>query len=388
MLRKVLWRFLFIYLILFPFGQFIKLPLNFIPGEVNVYLTDLLVGMIGVAGVIWGTNKATPLDKPFLLFVTTALFSLMVASPALTPMQLAISSLYLLRLLFYGLFFSTIYNLIKSPKEKKLVLSSLVVVGATIAAFGLIQYLFLPDLRALLFFGWDEHVNRVVGTFLDPNFTAMILVLTMVLFLERDRLGGLRNLGMLGVTFAVLLLTYSRSGYLAFVAAAGALAYLQKSGKIFIVSLAALLLGVYLLPKETSEGTKLERVTSINLRLENFKEGLALFKSNPVFGVGFNALRYVREPLVEKYGPSHSASGIDNSFLFVLTTTGLVGLLAFVNLTAKIIKESIGGKVSKVIIPSLAALFVSSLFVNSLFYPWVLGWLALLLAAFLRTSKH
>ncbi|MBI3289959.1 O-antigen ligase family protein [Candidatus Microgenomates bacterium] len=406
-IKQLLWFPLFTYLVAFPFGQFTRLPLNFLPGEVSLYLTDLLVGVIGVVGVVWGKNKPTPLDKSFLLFITAALFSLMLASAALTPVQVAISSLYLIRLLFYGLFFSTIHSLIKNGSEKKLVLNSLLVVGIAVSAIGFVQYFLYPDLRALLMLGWDEHINRIVGTFLDPNFTSIILVFTLILMGShlRGEIGRSMSTprrwvmgGCLGLlVFTALLLTYSRSGYLAFAASAAAYSIILPSSlragknlRIMILAAVLLAVGIFILPKQTSEGTKLERITSITLRVENLKGGLNLFQQSPVFGVGFNTLRYFRHERgrLAEYGPSHSASGLDNSFLFVLVTTGVVGFITFLKLLREIIRESMGSKGGRVIIiPTIVAVLVHSMFVNSLFYPWVLGWLAVLLAVTLRTGK-
>ncbi len=407
---KLLWFLLFGYLVVYPFGQFTRIPLYFLPGEVSLYLTDLIVGVIGIVGGIWGKNKITPLNKTFCIFLIAALFSLTLASTRLSLNQTLISGLYLIRLLFYGLFFSTVYNLIQNDKEKKLVLDSLVLVGCATAIGGLIQYFLYTDLRSLLFFGWDEHVNRVAGTFLDPNFTSIILVFTTLLIFGlshqmtgashqltgASHLGGVRWLQqvsparwiLVSVIFFTLLLTYSRSGYLAFVAGLAVYSIILKNIRIWVLGIALLMVGIFVLPKETSEGTKLARTTSINLRIENWQESLELFLAHPVFGVGFNSLRYVREPGVEKYGPSHAASGVDNSFLFVLATTGVVGFIAFLQVLKEIIIASWTNKNARIVtIPTLVALFIHSLFVNSLFYPWVLGWLALLLAAVLRPSK-
>lgn len=401
---KVLWLLLFLYLVLFPFGQFIRLPLPFLPPEVRVYATDILVGLIGV---IWlfslagGRLARLRLRKEFFVFPTASLFSLLLAVGGLEPKEILVSSLYLIRLVSYFLFVGAVWDLVRTKEEQSLILNSLVCVGCAISVFGLVQYVIYPDLRVLLTFGWDEHLNRIVGTFLDPNFTSIILVFTLILLSSRVlHLRGVHWVqrvsprrwawALILVIFSALLLTYSRSGYLAFVAGMGALSYLARSPKIFLLSSAAILMGIFLLPKQTSEGTKLERTTSAILRIENLKEGVGIFREHPVFGVGFNTLRYTRPSLAEeKYGPSHAAAGIDNSFLFVLVTTGIVGFAAFINLAAVIVKESLSflnrGRV--IIIPTFAALFVHAMFVNSLFYPWALGWLALLLAGTLRAVK-
>lgn len=402
---KMLWFLIFLYLALFPFGQFTRLPFPFLPNEVRVYLTDVLVGMIGV---VWlfsfergplSKLKSFPAVVPFLV---AALFSLLLAIPHLEVSEILISSLYFIRLASYFLFAGVVWSLVKTKKEQSLILGSLAIIGIAVAVFGWVQYLFYPDLKFLLAVGWDEHVNRIVGTFFDPSFTSIILVFTLILLFGRAlRSSHLRGVhwvqhvspgrwALLLVIFLALLFTYSRSGYLAFLAGAAAYSVITKNYKVVALGVLLLFSGIFLLPKQTSEGTKLERTASVLLRVENWKEGLALFKEHPLFGVGFNTLRYTRPGLVEeKYGPSHAAAGIDNSFLFVLATMGVVGFAAFVNLVVAIVKRGMESKGSRaVLIPTLVAAFVHSLFVNSLFYPWVLGWLALLFAGTLRAVKN
>src|SRR3989338_6680935 len=40
---------------------------------------------------------------------------------------------------------------------------------------GLGQYIFLPDTRFLLSYGWDEHYWRLIGTVLDPNYMGVMM---------------------------------------------------------------------------------------------------------------------------------------------------------------------------------------------------------------------
>ena len=109
---------------------------------------------------------------------------------------------------------------------------------------------------------------------------------------------------------------------------------------------------------------KLERWFSIEQRFDNYREGIGLWQKSPIFGLGFNALRYYRNDPI-----SHSAGGLDSSLLFVLATTGVVGLLAYLNLLRWLWQKSL------LLCVSLAALLVHSLFVNSLFYAFVMIWL-------------
>jgi hypothetical protein len=78
---------------------------------------------------------------------------------------------------------------VKTLRSKRLTFDSLhlylIIAGSVAAFFGLLQYLFMPDLRFLYDIGWDMHYGRLAGTFLDPTFIGLILVLNILLIVNR-----------------------------------------------------------------------------------------------------------------------------------------------------------------------------------------------------------
>ncbi len=82
---------------------------------------------------------------------------------------------------------------------------------------------------------------------------------------------------------------------------------------------------------------------------------------------------------------SHAAGGVDSSILFLLVTTGVVGLSAYLyllymaNVSDKSKKNTT--QIQNLYLSSVCALLMHSLFVNSLFYPWVLLWMWILIAS-------
>ena len=231
--------------------------------------------------------------------------------------------------------------------------------SSLIAGFGLLQYWLVPDTRWLLSLNWDEHYYRLLSTLFDPNFTGIILVLGLVLiYFYRQKSGWLY-----GLHLAALLLTYSRSSYLALLAVAFYLALIKKKLKL-ILFIILFLFSLLLLPRPGGEGVKLERLFSIEQRFDSYREGISLWQKSPLFGLGFNTLRYYRQDSV-----SHAAAGVDSSLIFILATTGVVGLLTYLNLLKALWWKSLPIRVS------LVALLVHSLFVNSLFYSFTLIWL-------------
>jgi len=127
----------------------------------------------------------------------------------------------------------------------------------------------------------------------------------------------------------------------------------------------------------------------VNARLLNYSQTIKIIEKSPLFGIGFNNLCLAKETFLENNERGlHSCSGSDSSLLLILATTGVVGFIIFLwclgSLFHLIASKSLYGKV---LLASSIALFIHSLFVNSLFYPWVMGWMAVLLAVSLKESK-
>jgi len=96
--------------------------------------------------------------------------------------------------------------------------------------------------------------------------------------------------------------------------------------------------------------------------------------------VGFNNICEARVLLFTEKRESHSCSGSDSSLLLVAATTGLSGLMVFLFMGYKLtnmIKNDFYGTSFKAL---STALFVHSFFVNSLFYPFVMGFMGLVLS--------
>ena len=100
--------------------------------------------------------------------------------------------------------------------------------------------------------------------------------------------------------------------------------------------------------------------------------------------MGFNSYRYAQRDygfLEKDWQENHAGAGADSSLLFVLATTGLIGLMAYSWLWLGIYKLALKAK-SAVFLASLTALCAHSFFLNSLFYAWIMAWLWMLVAVF------
>ena len=341
--------------IVFPFGQLAKVP--GLPPTINLYLHDIILVLMLVLWLLTKPKIKSKLTKPFGLYLLVCFVSLLFSSFRFPLSQIFISSLYLVRLSIYS-------SLIFILKDLKLPIKNLLLFSATtLAVLGITQYLLVPDTRFLASAGWDDHYYRVISTFGDPSYVGLVLLLGLVLAFFQKASPWLYP-----ALLTPLLLTYSRSTYLALLVSLLLLVIYKRQFKYLLLGVVFLVILPFL-PRPGGAGVRLERIFSLQQRLDNYQHSFNIIKQNPVFGVGFNTLRfYQNKPL------SNAGAGLDSSLLFVLATTGVIGFATFINLLKSIYQQSLLIKIS------LIAILVHSLFQNSLFYSWVMIWFFSLLA--------
>lgn len=362
-------------------GQLGGIPLS--PG-VNLYFQDVaLSGLILVAAIRYGLLRKLwhlRLTKPIALFAGVGMLSLL-ANVHVYPVWVIVKgSLYLWRWIAYALFYGVV---LVSPFPRRFWFVWLGSFGVVLAAGGLVQFVLYPDLRNLWYLGWDPHYYRVFATLLDPNYVGILLVLTLCLIFSVWR----RAWWLAGIVGLALLLTYSRSSYLAILGAIVTAVFCSKRWKegLFIVLLC--LLAIVYVPKPGGDTLSLDRYDSTVSRFQNWGQTIARIGERPVFGFGFNVVPFLDIQEAAAL-PGRRGAGIDSSILFVGTTTGIVGLVGYAWLVMEQVKLGLRSKhrvLKLLLFTSFAAVGVHSLFVNSLFYPWVMIWLWTLLAI---VEKH
>jgi O-antigen ligase len=384
---------LILLLISIPLGQLTRIVI--LPGVI-VYLQDIVIVLM-IINLIKDslTDKRLfklNLIKPILIFSVAGLFSLISALFQYKLSEVAIGALYWLRWIAYtSVYFSVVNFRLKKQEirfiDRKYTLKeSLLMSGLAFAVIGLLQYYLFPDLREFKWLGWDDHYFRLTSTLLDPGFTGIILVLTAFLAIESPQVIRVKIISIF-ISIISLLLTYSRASYLAFTSGITVLFFRTKRLKILLSGVTLFLISLFFLPRTSGEGTNLLRLYSLLHRVENWKQSTVIIRDNPLFGIGFNLLRYSKQ----RYGftnrdwqTSHSAAGIDNSYLFVWATTGTFGLLAFLYLLFRFFKLQFrtkkGWKNQSLALVSLTAVTVHALFTNTWFYPWIMIWIWYILA--------
>jgi glycosyltransferase involved in cell wall biosynthesis len=236
---------------------------------------------------------------------------------------------------------------------------------------GWMQYLFMPDMRWLIAYGWDDHYYRMIGSLFDPNFLGLLIVLYLIYIVAY----GKTLKYVFGIITVVSLgLTYSRSAYAAFLAFTS-LSIMQlryfKQALLYSFVLGISLLAFSSLIKPGGEGVNLTRTYSIVHRARSIVTGWDIFMEHPYVGIGYNAYRKYTQPETHDTSIPYHPSSPDNSFVLILATTGIMGMASFGYFLLQFV-YSVRKKPFQIL--SLGAILTHSLFNNSYFYPFILLW--------------
>ena len=370
----------FLVLFIFPLGQLVRLPLN-IPG-INIYTHDLMIGIIAILEVFLFIKKREKLleiklFKYILLINFVFVFSWIINLYRWGSKESLIGFLYLIRWIAYSFLFLTAHRLAKRKKNIKKISIILILSSFAVSALGLIQYLYIKDFRFLRYFGWDDNYYRLIGPFIDPTYTGIIICLGLLLAIVKLKKNLAYYLIILTNILAIFL-TYSRSTYLALFSGLLLIGIDKKIIKKIIPIVIVILIIIKLLPSEFGESTKLTRISTIFYRIDNYQSAIEIIKDNPIFGVGFNNIHLVKEKegyfLNDKY-LTNSRSGFDNSILSTWIMSGIIGVISLLAFGLKLAKKNF---LAIFLIPIL----IHSLFSNTIFYPWVMIWFWVLLGIF------
>lgn len=386
---KILKILVLVLLILLPLGELVRFNLG---NDFAIKPLDVVTGAMFVVWLIICKKRITPYIKLVIIFPIIGLLSLVINSTWLKPNEFFISLLYLVRWISYASLPIIVSGF--DEKFRKIIHLFFTTEGLFILIAGYIQFFLYPDLHALSYLGWDIHMYRMVSTFLDPNFAGAFLVL-YALFIAGSLWSLIKKtrykesifyIAILIFTIIAVFLTYSRSALLMLIAGFVVFLILIKKKKFILIMLGSILLFITIVsPFFYIENINLLRGASSMARIANYETALKLIKDRPLLGVGFNSYRYAKNLYRISSGwtkaPSHADAGIENSFLFILATTGIFGLLAYLWLWLNILKRSFylyrqkSGIMDIIVISSIMGIFVDSLFINSLFYSSIMLWL-------------
>lgn len=392
---KIFKLFLLLILLLLPVGELLRFEIG---NNITIKPLDTVVGLTALCWFLFILLRPRyrPTRKfvtPFIIFIFLCLLSLVVNSWWLKQNQVLASSLYLFRWVAYATMPFIILQI--DEKFKKQLGLFLFIDGLILVIVGYLQYFFYANLKPLYYLGWDEHMHRMFATFFDPNFAGAFFVLYF-LFLagiiyqrikEKKPKKATIIFGIiLFFTLLAVLLTFSRAAILMLIAGSGIFLWLINHKKLLLVILAAV--GLFVLgfsPQFSNENMNLFREASSKARLDNYSLALKIISDKPLLGVGFNTYRYAKQSYGIQEGwtnaPSHADAGVDNSFLFVLATTGFIGFIAYLYLWFTFLKDAVIKNKKRqnifaiIFISSSIGIFINALFINSLFFPGLMLWL-------------
>ncbi len=358
-------------------------------GDGGIYSFDilLLIFCLAALGFFIIKRKKIQVTMTGMLLCSFCLIggiSLAFSPIKLSSGELLVAGAYLARLATYVLFYICVHNLVTAGLLKAVTIEKIVVTsGVFLFTVGIGQLILFPDLGLLSnLYGWDPHKNRMFATFFDPNFLGMYFVICLSIGIKK--IVRLVSASTLLVTFFSLgiLLTFSRSAWLA---AAILMFFGLLKKKIFLIFAFILVLLAFLAVPRIQ--TRLSGVTdpsdSAHFRLTSWSNSLQIIKANWVFGIGYNAYRYAQliYGLIDASAAgSRSGAGSDASLLLAFADTGLVGIILLISFLLGMFLQ--GLKTKKAYVSGLvAALALNSIFINSLFYPQILVALLVVVAA-------
>ncbi len=237
-LISVLAGFLLVFIPLYP-----KLPLfDILPGYiVRVRLEDFFVFLTFFIWLVWVIRgkislRDNPLLKPILLYLLVGILSMfsavfIIKTVPLEFLHISKMVLHFIRRIEYFSLFFIFFSAIKKPKYLKTYIFITLIVALAVAIYGFGQkYLYWPAFSTMnreFSKGWVLYLtkhSRVLSTFAGhydlAAYTMMILVFAWSLFFAfKNKLVKFFILSITGAVFWLLILTASRTSFLAYLVA-------------------------------------------------------------------------------------------------------------------------------------------------------------------------
>lgn len=333
------------------FGQLLRFEYHGIP----LYLHDILIATILLLNYKIIISQLPRYLFWIKIFASGLAVGWIIAITIYPSSTLLVPLLYSVRVLAY----LTLYFVLNTVKTKipiqAFLLSTLVML-----TIGYLQYFVMPDMRWAKYLGWDDHLYRLTMPYYDPNYAGVMLSLALL---------SLCHLypWLSFLIFPAILLTMSRSTWV--VLAMVGISYGIKTRRYVLLGLTSLVFVAYIIyrPIHFGEGNNLLRTYSITSRMYSDLAYISARKSSVLTGQGMNTLM-LNSPA--SLTPNH-ATGPNNSYLYLLLTTGVIGLIGWGRIMLGIYNKSDQK-------PMLSFFFLASLFNNVMFYPFALLWVLLI----------
>jgi hypothetical protein len=361
-----------------PLGQVGRVTIS--PG-INFYLCEVMIALfvacqIKVIFSSFITKKRSLgvwLLFALVLYVVLQWSALTLINPNSASPR---AGLYVLRFVAILLFIALMQHLKPSLPSKIHTFISVI-----IPTICLLQYMFFPDMRYLQAHGWDPHMFRAVGTFLDPPIAGCILLIIFYWSLTTGRIWISTIL-----SYGAVLFLFSRITYATLLVLTPVWMIIKRTASYFLEIVRAAIFLVFtivciaLVPRMIPEHTQLEsakitRVSTLTSRASEISMGFDAWRKSPIFGIGYGRVADFKEAMVHKYEDlygNHSASAFHSFWVTWLATTGLIGSALLLCMTVLYVYKN-----PEVFFP-VASVSTIGLFDNVFFHPLVVGVFAIL----------
>jgi len=373
-------------LFFFIFGQLGRIHISDQP--IYFYLYEVLVAFTSIIFILH--YKLQPLNYvnkkvPISLFLAWMGVSFVISLFYYTINENIIASLYALRLVMYGIYTLYFYHHVKVTRLK--FSASLLTISGIILLGSVFQYFLYPNIGNIAYLGWDPHISRLVGVFLDPPIAAGMFFLSGWYLVHKAQKAKrpILMVVLLVISFILIVLTYSRGALLAILGAIILFGIRLKRYRITSFMILTIIVLIILIPKAKIESINLLRTASITARLEDYRKGVEIWQKNLIFGIGYNHIRfekekYIDEVFVEDYNPSHGIASFHSSFMIILVTGGVGGLSLFMYVLSMLARKNM------FFLMSVCFLSIISMFDNVLLHPFVIFFLGILFVSDVHSS--
>lgn len=361
-------------------GQFMKLYVNLLSITIPIYPADLIAGITTLFLIYANRNNLKSLlklpgFKYWMLWTILCVLVWIYLIRLTSKQEFTIGISYLLRYTTYSswLWLLQLSNL-QLIRESLYSNIKYILTIFVILSFGI--FIVSPDMRFLYIMGWDDHYYRLTGLFLDPGFTGLWILWTLLLWIEdyiqtpkSTKIHLLRTI-IIVVCITSISLTFSRATYLSAFFAILTWSVLKKAKLFSTILIVSIITSIYLAPKPGGEGVNLTRTSTINYRIINYEESLQTVQISPIFGIGFNNIPSFKNANYQSLTQNHSSGGYDMSILTLLTTTGAIGTFLWLMIWKQILfnYKNFHKRFIPLIYSFSISIFIHGFFHNSWFY--------------------
>jgi O-antigen ligase len=308
-------------------------PSEFVPGLKGLEIYQLLIVLclaFSMPDVLRWFDARRLGSSPTLVCVMGLLIAMILSHLVRLAVGEAVRwGVEFLKILVYFVLFVSLVN---TPQRLKQFLWYLTICCFIIATLNVLQYngvIQVTDLKSTKEEGWDPELGVKVailrlqstGTFADPNEMCVLLVVAIVLSLywvtdHRSGAFALVWLVPLAVFFYALVLTQSRGGFLALVAAL-AVFFRARFGWGMTLLLGSLALPALLVLVGGRQASLSTATGTAQDRIQMWSDSLMEMRTSPLFGIGYDQLA------------ANGGLVAHNSFIQAFAELGLLGGILF-----------------------------------------------------------